>query len=224
MRYRWYKAEWEISIRELAEKLKSNLFSESVLEGFVIDRVRDDSLEARFVERINVIEKSIDPFGNDLLFERTEYKQTTFRASSYWPGLELTNPPRGVQNLFMRLSELNDFKVVFAPLKLDVLKWADAFQNKANTTAIVDSLQITALTLQSNITAKVIIKGNVDVRESSENFTQGKKYNLQKIQLLIQGSSPVRVVLTNEGAAKIEVSGSDDGLLVALRPSVNLAP
>ena len=155
-----------------------------------------------------------------MLFERTEYKQTTFRAWNDWPGLELTNASRSVQNLLSQLTEINDFKVVFAPLKIDVVKWADTFQSKIETTAIVDSIQIGSLLLEEGVTAKVVIRSDTDVRNAYLKLTQDRKFSLQKIQLLIKGSHSSHVVLSNDGTARIDTSGSDENLVIALRASI----
>ena len=100
------------------------------------------------------------------------------------------------------------------------MKWADTFQSKIETTAIVDSIQIGSLLLEEGVTAKVVIRSDTDVRNAYLKLTQDRKFSLQKIQLLIKGSHSSHVVLSNDGTARIDTSGSDENLVIALRASI----
>lgn len=65
-RYRWLKAQWPISMKTLGRRLKAKEFNGDATHGFVIDRLRDDLLEARYVERVEYTETITDPFGKEL--------------------------------------------------------------------------------------------------------------------------------------------------------------
>jgi len=218
-RYKWFRTEWPISIRELTERLKEKNFNDASNEGFVIDRERDDFVEARFIERIAYTENVLDPFGNVLSFDRVEFKQCEFRAAISGPGLELLDAPRGTQGLVSRLIEVCSFSLAISPISVDVLAWADAFQEVANAQGIVDSLQIGSLELASGINAKAVIKGVTDVRIAGGLLTNGKRHTLEKIQLRFNGLRRGTVQLTNLGTARIEVDDPSD-LILALRQSI----
>lgn len=140
-RFRWFQVEWPTSIRTLARRIKMRTFEGESGHGFFIDRVRDDYLEARYVERVEYTDVVIDPFGKELTFDRVEFRQTLFRASSAAPGLELIDPPRNVQALMNRLSEAVDFEVAITPAVVDVLTWSAVLQNVGGVSSVVDSLQ-----------------------------------------------------------------------------------
>lgn len=218
-RYRWFRAEWPISMRVLAKRLKAKQFGDGVVDGFVIDRVRDDFLEARYVERFELEEVVRDPFGRELTFQRVEFRQTAVRATSGKVGLELQDAPRGTHGLVSRLAEVNDFSLAIVPISVDVLAWAAAFQRSLNVDAFVDSLQVGALELEAGIHAKVVIKGPKDVRRASRMLTDSRRHTLEKIQLRIDGRDKEKVILTHQGAAAV---GSDrsDRVAIALREAL----
>lgn len=203
-RYRWFNAEWPISIRTLAKRLKAASFGEESSHGFVIDRVRDDYLEARYVERIQFTDTVIDPFGRELAFEHVEFRQCSFKASGTAPGLELLDAPRSTQNLLNRLAEASDFSLAINPFSVDVLAWAARFQSLAGIELIVDSVQLGALELETGITAKAIIKGERDVRSACARLTSKRKYAMEKIQLRFTDPKPGLIILSNSGAAKFD--------------------
>lgn len=223
-RFRWFKVEWPSSIRTLAKRIAKRPFNEESGHGFFVDRVRDDYLEARYVEKIEYTDIVTDPFGNELKFDRVEFRHTVFRASSFAPGLELIDPPRGVQALMNRLSEAVDFQVAITPLSLDVLKWAAIFQESGGVSADVDSLQIRALEIEKDILAKVLIKGDRDVRSACDVLTNGRKFSIEKIQLRLANSyRKTTVVLSDSGAVLFSSDVSAEELLFPLRRSLTAA-
>lgn len=217
-RFRWFRAEWPSSIRALAKRIGMRTFNEESGHGFFVDRVRDDFLEARYVEKIEYTDVVVDPFGKELKFDRVEFRHTLFRASSSAPGLELIDPPRSVQALMNRLSEAVDFEVAITPVVVDVLRWATLFQESGGVSADIDSLQIGALEIEKGIVAKVLIKGDRDVRAACDALTHDRKFAIEKVQLRL--ANPYQrtiVVLSGTGAAAFGSDGSAEELLAPLR-------
>lgn len=219
-RIRWFQVEWPTSIRTLAKRIKMRTFDGESGHGFFIDRVRDDYLEARYVERVEYTDVVVDPFGKELTFERVEFHQTLFRASSAAPGLELIDPPRNVQSLMNRLSEVMDFEVAITPAAVDVLSWSAALQNVSGISSVVDSLQIGALELGLGIVAKVVVKGDRDVRAACTALTQDRKFAIEKIQLRLASPRRGTVVLSSGGAAALSTEDSVEHLMQPLRISL----
>lgn len=220
-RYRWLQADWPISMRALSKRLKARPFGSDVSHGFVIDRVRDDLLEGRYIERIEYTDTVTDPFGVELAFERVEFRQSSFRAAPSGPGLELRDPPRSVQSLLNRLSEASDFEVAITPQAVDVLEWSAKFQNLAELTSVVDSLQINSLELEPSVRAKIVIKGDRDVRSACTALTGPRKFSMEKIQLRFTKPSIGTIILGNTASASLCVDDPEERILRALRDSLS---
>ncbi|WP_040891563.1 hypothetical protein [Verminephrobacter aporrectodeae] len=219
-RFRWFHVEWPTSIRTLAKRIHLYTFEGESGHGFFIDRVRDDYLEARYVERIEYTDVVVDPFGKELTFERVEFRQTLFRASSTAPGLELIDPPRNVQALMNRLSETMDFEIAITPAVVDVLLWSEVLQNVGGISSVVDSLQIGALEIEPGIVAKVVVKGDRDVRASCTALTQARKFATEKIQLRLASPHRGTVVLSLGGSAALSSEDSIEHLMQPLRTAL----
>jgi hypothetical protein len=220
-RYRWLKARWPISMRVLAKRLRVKAFDGQQVEGFVLDRVRDDFLDARFVEKIEYDDIVTDPFGVEALFRRVEYRSCEFKAAVAGPGLELVDAPRGVQTMISRLAEATDFALAISPLSVNVLDWASEVQRRLNEVGIVDSLQLGAMELASNVHAKAIIKGSVDVLGATQELVLGKKHVIEKVQIRFMRPERSTVLLTNNGVARFDKEPSED-LLSIVRASLPL--
>ena len=219
-RFRWFKVDWPTSIRTLAGRIKARTFEAESGHGFFIDRVRDDFLEARYVERIQYTDLVVDPFGQELKYERVEFRQALFRASSAAPGLELIDPPRNVQALMNRLSETVDFEVAITPAVVDVLSWSASLQRTGGVSSVVDSLQIGALEIESGIVAKVVIKGDKDVREACTKLTQGRTFAVEKIQLRLATPCRGTLVLSSGGSSALSSEDSVEHLVQPLREAL----
>ena len=224
-RHRWLRAEWPINIRTLAKRLRQQEFSEGRAGGFILDRVRDDSLEARFVERYEYTETVSDPYGKELTFDRLEFRQTTFRVTPGWPGLELLDAPRSTQSLVSGLLEATNFELAVSPIDVNVLAWADELQRALGVEAVIDSLQVAALMVADGIRAKVMLKGEEDVRAACKEIVQGRKHVLEKLQLRVAvGGARVTVLLSNGAGAKVDGIDVPVELVEHLRASLPKPP
>jgi hypothetical protein len=219
-RIRWFAAKWPIALRTLANKMKSHPFREDSLNGFIIDRVRDNFVNGRYVEKISYQETVTTPFGEQQVFDRTEYRQLEFNLFSAFPHMEFWDAPRSTQSYVSKLMELNNFSLTITPLSIDLLKWVASFQAIIKAKVTIDSLQISGLELEPDVTARFSIAGNKDVREALQKFTKGKRFELERVQLqLLHEASGVSLQLINTGAAKLEESLIED-FLPALRQSL----
>lgn len=216
-RYRWFDAEWPISLRTLATRLKDKPFSSEVRHGFVVDRVRDDSLEGRYIERVEYKDTVVDPFGVELYFDRIEFKKSEFRISMASPNIELREAPRGVQGLMNQLSEVVDFNVSITSASVQVLGWADEIQRLAKRPIIVDSVQINSLVVTEGVSAKLIVKGDKDVRAACDELTRNRKFTLEKLQLRFENDVRGFVVLGNTGSASLEINDPIGEILSVVR-------
>lgn len=209
-------------MRILAKKLKTKAFDADLADGFVIDRVRDDFVHARFVERVEYDDTVTDPFGKDQVFHRIEYRQCEFRASKDGPGLELLNAPRGTNTMVSRLIEVSDFSLAISAVSIDVLAWAAAVQKNLNVRGIVDSLQVGDLALTAGVTAKAVLKGSTDVLDAATTLVAGRKHAVEKVQLTLAGASRSKMILTNVGVVKLGAEASEQTLNAVRKALVGL--
>ncbi len=219
-RIRWLGAKWPEFLRTLASKMKANAFTQDSYDGFIVERVRDTSIEARYIERLTYQEKITDPFGNEEAFDRVTYRQVFFNLFADFPNIELWDAPRSTQAFISKLLELNNFSLSINHLQVNLLDWVKAFQAQVNKTIIIDSLQIAGLEVENGVSAKVLLKGDKDVRTAVSHFAKDRKYILEKLQLkVIFDKNITPIHLANNGTAKIPEGVLND-LLPLLRISL----
>jgi len=219
------KAELPFSIRTFGKKLNDKTFSNDLNDGFLIDRVRDTYIEARYIEKVAVANTVQDPLGNEYSYERIDYRQTEFRLANSYPQLELTNPPRGIQAFTSRLSELGDFSLSVSPLEVNVLRWAEHLSELFPERFLVDAIQASGLVVDENVTARVILSGTSDVRRPLLRFTNGRKFGgLDRLQVRFGvGRETAKILLFADGAAKLISDDPTEDIASTLRKALVLS-
>ena len=218
-RVRWLNAQWPSSMRAIGNKLKALPFSEDSMDGFAIERVRDDFIEGRYIEKYIYQEVNSDPFGKEEVIERTGYRSTDFTLFAQFPYVELRNGQRSIKEFVNKLLQACNFTLVVSPITVSLLDWVASFQKITGQKIVVDSLQVSGVALGEGITGKILLKGDKDVREAIDNIVGGKKYTLEKVQVkMTSGGKSLSVHLANNGTAKIPPDHISD-LLPVLRQS-----
>lgn len=216
---RWAVAEWPVSIRTLGSRLKSLPFTAEALDGFAVERVRDDFLDATYIEKIATQEVVTDPFGKEEVVERISYKRSSFSLYADFPNLEVKSTSRSNRDLTNKLLEVCNFKLSLVVPDVNLIKWIESLQALLDSPASIDSLQISGLDVEPGVTAKVLLKGTKDVREALSHLAQRKKFSLDKIQAkLMFNSRQTTIQLSNNGSAKF---GEDH--VSTLRPALRAA-
>ena len=219
-RIRWFSADWPVSLRTLAAKMRANPFKEDSIQGFIVDRVRENLIDGRFIEKISFQETSTDPFGEEHSFERLIYRQLEFSLSTDFPSIELRDAPRSTQAYVSKLVEFSNFQVTIVPLAVDLIQWANFFESTVKGQITIDSIQISGLEIERGVTAKIIVSGDKDVRDALKNIVRTKKYELERVHVkLSMNSNFIPIQLTNSGAAKLDEAFVSE-LLPALRSSL----
>ena len=219
-RVRWLSATWPVSMRTLGTRMKGCPFTPDSFDGFVVERIRDHSIEARFIEKITYSEVTIDPFGNEETFQRTAYRSVNFTLSSEFPHIEIKDSPKSTKDFVNKLLELCNFSLAVTPISVNLFDWVNEFQKSIARTVIVDSIQLSDLELAEGVSAKVLLKGGRDVRDAVFHLAQKKKYHLDKLQVKVKiDEKYASIHLSNAGAATIP-SDLFEELLPLLRASL----
>lgn len=223
-RVRWLSAKWPVSMRTLGARMKTQIFTPESFDGFVIERIRDSSIEAHFIEKMTFQETTTDPFGKVEIIDRIAYRDVEFTLFSDFPNIELRNSQRSTKEFVSKLLELCNFSLTVNPISVNLLEWVQAIQRQTQQKLLVDSLQISGLELEEGVSAKVLLKGDKDVREAMQHLSVRKKFTLEKMQVKMpMGSQTVPVHLANTGSVKIPVDHFND-LVPLLRSTLPPLP
>ncbi|HZL25099.1 MAG TPA: hypothetical protein VFC39_01060 [Acidobacteriaceae bacterium] len=215
MRVRWFRGEWPVSIRALADRLRERTFTESSSDGFLLDRTRDSFIEGRYIERFEFDHVESDPFGRKSTSKRVAHNQVRFVLYDTYPQIELRGVPHDTHGFVSRLIEAGHFKVMTAPVNVDLLRWSEAIRQYVGQEVIVDGMHLSDVELAPSVQSAMRIQGREDVRAAVIAIVGSRRFTVDKIRMKWgHEGRPMAVTLTNEGAARIEEGGLEAAALV----------
>ncbi|MCB8823289.1 hypothetical protein [Microvirga rosea] len=219
IRRRWLRAQWPFGTRVLSDRLKELQFTSEAQNGFIVDRLRSNRIEGRFVERQEISQTVESPLGETILYERIEFRETAFIVAPDRLGLEIINPPRSMSLFLSRLAEACDFQVAVTEIRVDVTLWCERLSANLGKQLDIISCQLRDIKLTENITATAVLKGSSDVRQATRLLTDGMPYINDKIKIQVQGSPSQSLILTRHGSATLDRIASES-LLDPLRDAL----
>lgn len=230
-RTRWLSAEWGLTVRQLSNALKAAQFTGRSSEGFVIERVRKDSIEARYIQRVELTEVVIDPFGKESSFERLSFNEQPFVVSALSPGLQLKDGSRSLQPFFALLSQITDFRFTVKPISVNVDAWLTALARVAPGRLVSDAVQVGSIAFNDGSIARAVVKsGRGDARAAVKEIVSGKPYEVEKIRLRSKMVSKASAVLSSNCSVITKGFSSHDELALldamheALRDVIERGP
>ena len=173
-------------MRVLAGRLKKHRLTPDSEDGFILQRVRDQSVEGTYFEKIAIDEVIRDPFGNETKYERITYREVEFVFSSEYPEVELRKFPRALHGFLSRMLEVADFAVSFVPLSIDTLVWANGVQRTYPKAFRLDLAQLSEVFLEDGVTAQIVLASREDLRGAYQRFTANRKHVVEKVQVRIE--------------------------------------
>ncbi|PHN79561.1 hypothetical protein [Pseudomonas syringae] len=210
-RVRWLNAQWPMSIRAVGKKLTEMPFTDENMDGFLIERIREDFVEGRYIEKYSYQEVISTPFGGEEVFDRIGYRTTEFTLFDSPPHIELRNYQRSLKALISRLLEACNFNLVVTPPTVDLIEWVSALQVAVDQKITVDSLQVSAVEIEEGVTGKILVKGVKDVREAASILLSGRRHVLEKVQVKFADINKTGTIqLSDNGTAKLPVELSND--------------
>lgn len=219
-RIRWLAGSWPLSMRQLAQRIRADALTPEGMSGFLVTRVREGSIEARFIEKLIFEEVITDPFGKEFRFERTSYVETAFRFSNEFPEVELTNPPRSIGPFSSRVLQICGFEAAWTDLNVDVLTWADNVQKQIGDRIVIDRAHVKDVVLDEAVNFEATLTGTRDVRPSMRALLGGRQHTLDKLNFSVNISDrATRIQISADGSMQAP-SGTSEELVLAVRKAL----
>lgn len=199
---RWFHLKNMPDIDSLSKEMSSNRFTPESEHGFILDIVREDFIQGRYVEKLVSSETIADPYGIEYTQSRTIYQTCNFVVSTTPPELEILNSPKNTQSFLSALSKASFFSIAVAPIKVDAFLWAKLFLEGNSKEYTVESVQIGALKLNESVTAKSVVKGKNNVIEACQTLANGKPINYEKVKIKSNEVGQHFIEFTQIGSAR----------------------
>lgn len=212
VKIKWLRFSSALKPSQVMSGLKRMEYLPNDIEGFQIRQYRDDSISARYIERIDYDEVLKDPFGSESIIKRVVYNQFDFSISFSGGVLEVVNPPRSLVKFTTRLGEVCDFNVSVEPVLIDLTRLYSSsifFKNAFTEKTIV----VSDLVLAPGVSAKVVARGGSDVGGALREITNNKTFKVSSVAYSSK-KPDVRASFSVSSDCTLRVSGRDSGLVI----------
>jgi hypothetical protein len=218
MRVRWYGLQTDLETSAIAAHLKNMPYRDGSPDGFVVEQLRPNFLEACLIQRLQTTYETTDPFGHRENYEIVEYLRTHFRISPEIASLELRDPGRTGSRLVNRLVEALDHRFTIEESVIDPLAWANRFREIVGVYGSIERVQIGSVAIAESAVGQVLVKGSGDIADAAIKFVAPAKYSLEKVQLKFRAA---RGSISFQKNASVLISSNiDEQWMNALRDSL----
>ncbi|KQY03684.1 hypothetical protein ASE23_12870 [Rhizobium sp. Root73] len=162
-------------------------FQDGGFDGFVLEQTRENYISGSYYERLSRVERIVDPFGRESVFERLEYRRSEFLIADAYYGLEIVNPNKSVHRLISRLIEVADYRLSLHPASVDPLAWAIACSELVGERYKIETILLADVALEGNATATISVKGGEDALAASRSVLNGRSGKTEKVQIRFAG-------------------------------------
>lgn len=200
-RVKWHEADWPFGMPSLSKALKAINFTPKADDGFILHTTRKQEIIGEYIEKIQIKEKIIDPFGNETEYDRVEFLTTRFSFSSTFPQIEIRNPPRSLQSFQARLSEACDFSIYIKPIDVDPIRWAKKFSDLADLDLITKAVQFDNIFINNDIKGEMLIRANSNLFPILNQLLPWEKHEIKKVHCVSgKFSERYAAIFNNKGS------------------------
>ena len=188
---KWLNTNFSGKIDQLFDGMIKNQFHERTNEGFIVDQKTHHNISGRYINKYNITEEILDPFGNTYEETRTIFDITKFKIidnASF--GLELYNPPRRIKEFLNKLDEISNEFITIERSPIDVLNWLYFFEHIYSKVK-VNCINCSDINIANKGIANIKIKSQQDIRKETLSFIGKKSFNIDNIKCSFMKNSKI---------------------------------
>ncbi|BEM43775.1 MULTISPECIES: hypothetical protein [Serratia] len=223
MKTKWFNANFQKSYDEIYKSIIENPFNEENGWGFSINQYDDDTLFAKYIERIELKEIITDPYGNETAFEYFKFIQFNFwlkkeSTNSYL--LVIESAPRSIKGFISNVMKATSSDFNVSNLTIKVEDFINFIRNKF-TNVKVQKAKLKGLTFSKHTSGDLEIESSVDVLEEIDLVFEKSNFKIEKAKLSISGNSGIETIEVNSNGSIIFTEDAFKDIFKAIE-SINL--
>lgn len=197
MKLKFFKFQKSYSINTLVNAINKFQYTESNQIGFDISSYDATSINARFIEKVMVLEVITNPYGASEEIELTRYNSFEFSIFIFEKHcfLKIYNCPRSLKKLIEQFSKCLSDNFSLNVIKPNIEEFYKYINNSQQVSRInVLKLNVTSIPLSEKSNAKMEILSNENAYYEFKDNTNYTKYSIEKIKLKIRFKNDFTIV------------------------------
>ena len=192
----------EKSHKEIETGILSNEFNSSNSYGFRIHSRRKGFINATLIEKIEFVEKIIDPFGDETQIQRIKYQNINFEIKNSPPQIVIFHPPNSYRKLLNQLAEYTNYNVSIESKTINLLVWAKKLYD-SNFNGKIVKMNIKNILYDKTTIGNLTLIGENDLEKMGKEIIAGKKHLIKELRIALEDNATASYVdLNNVGKIK----------------------
>jgi len=202
-KYKPYSADWPVSLRNLAQALNRNSYSNRKQSGFIIDQTRKTAVNARFIEKLVRVRTITDPYGKTTEEKLVDFHVTEMQLKLGPVGLELINPGRSSKPLVASLNSAMQEFVAISALSVNLHEWSRLIAKRCSSDYVVSQIRMTGVRISSEAVANVNVKGSRNLQKSVDEYFSGSTGCVDRLAVEKLGRPDSRIIISSDGSFEV---------------------
>ncbi|WP_336431903.1 hypothetical protein [Providencia rettgeri] len=184
-RSKWYQLRVELSLLDIAEKIRDYTYGQLDPFGFDLISVYESSISVRYSEKFIHIDNFLNAYGEDVISETVRYKIVHFSISivddcKYL--IHIENIPRSTLDLFNNLEEILHVNLSLSLVSIKILEFLDSLRNRDDIKQFkIKRAVFSGITITPKSRAKIEITSSQNALLDFENKYRTNSYVIDKI-------------------------------------------
>lgn len=184
-RSKWYQLRVELSLLDIAEKIRDYTYGQLDPFGFDLISVYESSISVRYSEKFIHIDNFLNAYGEDVISETVRYKIVHFSISivdgcKYL--IHIENIPRSTLDLFNNLEEILHVNISLSLVSIKILEFLDSLRDRDDIKQFkIKRAVFSGITITPKSRAKIEITSSQNALLDFENKYRTNSYVIDKI-------------------------------------------
>ncbi|MCF8582031.1 hypothetical protein L2X67_19680 [Enterobacter ludwigii] len=191
MKTKWFTANFPAGLDRLYQAIINTPFDSDKGWGFSILSYEDKYISSKYIERVEVSEVIIDPYGNETEFNHFKYVQFNFWFFKAQGGnyiLIIDSPPRSIKGFISNVIKAteSDFNVSYLVIRIDeFIKFITPHFEKVQ----VHKAKLKDLTFSKNTSGILELESSNDAIDEMRNIFKNAKFTIDKVKLSVKSNT-----------------------------------
>lgn len=199
MKTKWFNVNFQESYDGIYKAILNNPFEEDSAWGFNIIKYEDNVLNAKYIERVDLKEIIVDPFGKETEFEYFKYIQFNFwicRKENLNYYLVIESAPRSIKNFISNFITASSADFNVSNLVIVIDDFLSCLEEVYDSVKVL-KVKLKGLTFSKHTSGDLEVESSTDALREIKDVFDNATFKIEKAKIHIGGGIISEIIEVN---------------------------